>query len=94
MINLDEIAPRGHMGFYYNNGVRKRIVRALYDMKWTFYETGEPLPFEDIENYKKRKITDRINKDIITSYLLKIGLDINSADFYRTNRTFYTAMEK
>ncbi|MDR2232310.1 MAG: hypothetical protein LBE56_04200, partial [Tannerella sp.] len=36
--------------------------------KMEFVNGGKPLWFEDIEYYKKRKIWDRINKDILIEY--------------------------
>jgi hypothetical protein len=89
MIYLDPVDSKGKMGFYYYSDNKERIVRALYDNpKWTFFEKGEILPFENSEYYKKKKITDRMNNDIMKEYLLKLGVDINSPDFYKSKTSF------
>lgn len=59
----------------------QRVVYAMKDPRWIFYETGKPLPFEDVSLYKKRKITDRMNKPIIISYCGRLGIDVTAPDF-------------
>ena len=86
IIFLDSIEKKGKMGFYNYCNRKERVVRALYDnSKWTFFEKGEILSFEDIEHYKKRKITDRINNYIVKEYLLKLSINIDNADFYKSS---------
>lgn len=89
IVFLDSIESKGKMGFYYYYGGKERIVRALYDdTKWTFFEKGEMLSFESGEYYKKKKITDRMNNDIMKEYLLKLGININNEDFYKSTTPF------
>lgn len=52
-----------------------RSVLAYKDPKWTFYEVGKPEDFEDLNFYKKKCIKDRLNSEIILSYLSKYGID-------------------
>lgn len=62
-----------------------RLIHAFNDSdKWVFYEKGDILPFEDGINYKKRKISNRLNNFIIEDYLKKNGIDINQEDFWRS----------
>jgi hypothetical protein len=71
--------------FEYRNNYNNRIVQAMKDdSKWEFFESGSLLPFEDEINYKKRKIFDRLNNDIINDYLLKNGIDICEDDFWKS----------
>ena len=58
----------------------ERVVQALKEDRWTFYQKGTPLPFEDLSLYEKKRIKDRINFDIIKQYLNKIGIDYNKMD--------------
>lgn len=59
---------------------KERIILAYKEDRWVFYEVGDPLPFEDVELYKKRYIRDRLNNNIIYSYLLKNGIDFKRID--------------
>lgn len=67
--------------FYYMGPDKKeRVVYSLKEDRWTFYQEGDPLPFEDLSHYGKRRVKDRINFDIIKEYLLKIGIDFYKID--------------
>jgi len=68
------------------NGEIIRLVRAMVDTKWEFFEMGTLLDFEDPQNYKKRKIRDRVNSTIILDYLLKLGYDVRDDLFWKSNR--------
>ena len=69
----------------YQNGAVKRMVRAMQDPKWIFYNDGTVLPFENEDYYKKRRINDRLNKDIIIEYCRKLKLDITNDDFWKSS---------
>ena len=60
--------------FDYYDGKSKggRTVQVILDenSKWKFYEQGTPLCFEDLNKYKKKKVTDRFNIDSIIEYAL------------------------
>lgn len=51
--------------------------------KWTFEELGEPLPFEDREVYKARRIRDRFPVELLARYLTQLGLEPFDEQFYR-----------
>lgn len=58
-------------------GKERRFVRAFRDdTRWDFYEKGEPLPFENISNYKKRRIRDRFTPEMVFEYCLALGWNI------------------
>jgi hypothetical protein len=64
-----------------------RIVYSMTDSgKWVFYQEGEILGFEDISNYSKRKIKDRLNFSIIVDYCNKLGFDILNQEFWSSNK--------
>lgn len=65
--------------YIYPDG-KERIIYALKEDRWVFYEEGELLPFENPDYYKRRKIKDRINNDIIIEYLSKCGIDLFDID--------------
>jgi len=69
--------------------VIERIVYLIKEGKWTFYEQSTPLEVENTGNYLKRKKVERINNEIILSYLKKAGYDLLNESFYRTSKTAY-----
>lgn len=61
----------------------ERVVYALKDgSKWEFYAKGPEQFFEDTGNYLKKRKTERLNKQIILDYLLKLGIDISDENFW------------
>ena len=64
----------------------ERVVYTHVESKWEFYQTGPVQDYEDVENYKVRKIKDRLNNVIINKYLAKLGFKIWDEDFYKSNR--------
>jgi hypothetical protein len=67
-----------------SNGKLVRTVAATVDGKWQFTGWGEPLWFEDLGNYGKRRIKDRVNYHIIAGYLKKLGWEIDSDAFWQS----------
>jgi hypothetical protein len=60
---------------YIEDGLEKRVISNIKeDKKWTFYEKGAPLCFEDIENYKNKLKRNRLNQDIIIKYLHELNI--------------------
>ncbi len=41
-----------------------------------FFEKGDPMPFEQVENYKKRRIRDRLDREKLLMSLERAGLDL------------------
>ena len=58
----------------------QRLVYALREDRWVFCDLGEPLPFENLDYYKRRIIKQRINFDIIVEYLSKMGINLWDID--------------
>ncbi|GHT78554.1 hypothetical protein FACS189464_2220 [Bacteroidia bacterium] len=68
-------------------GYTREVQRILGDNnRMEFVNSGEPLWFENTEYYKKRKITDRINKNILMEYANKIGIDLGSNELFETTQ--------
>lgn len=66
--------------------IKERTVHAIKEDKWVFLAEGNPLAIEDIENYSKKKIKDRINNEIIIGYLKKAGYNLTDNNFFKSNR--------
>ncbi len=50
---------------------------------WAFDQTGPPLPFEKVENYKRRKITERFTCEDLRDYAGALGVRPFDEDFFR-----------
>jgi hypothetical protein len=61
-------------------------LRTLYAAndggRWVFGQSGEPFPFEQLEQYQARKVKDRFTFDMLKEYLLRLGLSPFQEDFY------------
>ena len=68
---------------------KERVVLALKEDRWTFFQQGEPLPFETMDYYNNRRIKDRMNFAIIKEYLLKMGIDFYKIDSLVNDCTTY-----
>lgn len=82
---FEDSYPNAVVGLY-ENGIRIRYVQSIYaENGWEFFAFGDVQQFENLLYYKKRKIKDRLNRNILVEYMLKNGLDVRSDDFWRTN---------
>lgn len=58
-------------------GVERRFIRAFRnDTKWDFYENGEPLPFEDLNQHRNRRVRSRLTPKMLKEYCLALGWNI------------------
>jgi hypothetical protein len=63
----------------WRHGARVRQVRALQEEDgWGFLNKGDPLPFEDVERYEKRRISTRLDRKLIERYSESVGYNIGS----------------
>jgi hypothetical protein len=62
------------------------LVRALGASndggRWVFDQSGEPFPFEKLEQYQARRVRDRFTFDMLKDYLRHLGLSSFEEDFY------------
>lgn len=49
---------------------------------WEFGATGEVQPFEQTENYRKRRTVDRFTPEMLQSYCAALGIDLFNEHFY------------
>jgi hypothetical protein len=61
-------------------------LRTIYAMndggRWVFGQSGEPFPFEKLEQYQARRVRDRFTFDMLKDYLRHLGLSPFEEDFY------------
>lgn len=75
----------------WEDGTPVRYVGALQDdPSWNFTARGEPRDFEELSNYKRRRVADRLSRDVLVEYLKKTGWDVASPEFWVSTRpAFY-----
>jgi len=49
---------------------------------WEFAAQGEIQPYEQTENYGRRKIVDRFTPEMLESYCAALGIELFNAEFY------------
>lgn len=60
-----------------------RQVRLEYAHgKWEFSEFGEPLPFENLEEYQAKKVKEKFSFKTFYHYLLELNLNPFSVEYY------------
>jgi hypothetical protein len=61
-------------------------VRSIYAAndggRWVFGHSGEPFPFEKLEQYQARRVRDRFTFEMLKDYLRHLGLAPFEEDFY------------
>lgn len=78
--------------YHYDKHSNQRVLQALRsDTRWEFYSDGPPLPFERLEYYRRRRVTERLNREIILEYLLALGWDIQDPRFWESERPAWYA---
>jgi hypothetical protein len=65
----------------HNNTVRA-LAAANDGGRWVFHQSGEPFPFEKLEQYEERKVRDRFTFEMLKDYLHHLGLSPFEEDFY------------
>jgi hypothetical protein len=50
--------------------------------RWVFDQSGEPFPFEQVEQYQARRVRDRFTFEMLKDYLRHLGLAPFEEDFY------------
>jgi len=66
------------------------VVRTLQvdcaDGRWTWHESGEPLPFEQRARYQKRRKRDRFDRPLLLEYLRAFGLNPDEPEAFGASR--------
>lgn len=56
---------------------------------WEFEQTGEPLPFEDVDQYRVRRVQSRFPPELLVKYCHAYGIDAFDPNFYGPNFRIY-----
>lgn len=83
--------------FAHRKGEFYRLIRSMKEIdKWEFFEKGNVMKYENINNYKKRRIVKRMNNNIILDYLMNVGISIEVEDFWLSAKAtkFWTNLKE
>ena len=53
---------------------------------WKFINNGAYFEFENDEYYKRQRISDRVNRDVVVEYLQALGFDLRDPAFWTSRR--------
>ena len=75
------------------DGRQRRVVQSLRDSnnRWEFYESGEPLPFEEVDAYKERLKRKRLSRERIIRYAEAMGFPIAENHFWDSDKKAFYA---
>ncbi len=75
---------RERVRFDYDDGDKvERSIACLKDgPRWVFETVGDPLPFEEPDHYRARRVRDRFPRDLLARYLRAIGIDAFNPEFF------------
>lgn len=54
----------------------RTVSATATDGRWEWFESGVPLPFEETENYAKRRKRDRLDRPMLLRYVEALGIPI------------------
>jgi len=62
-------------------GYRRSVAAANDGGRWTFDESGERYPFEQIERYGARRKRERFTREMLRDYLRHFGVELFADEF-------------
>ena len=60
----------------------RTISADAVDGRWTWYESGRPLPFEKAQRYQERRISARFDRELLVSYLAQLGIRVDDPTWF------------
>lgn len=68
-------------------GYRRSLAAINDGGRWTFEQSGEPFPFEQIAQYTQKRKRDRFTREMLGDYLREFGITAFADDFFRIDPT-------
>lgn len=59
----------------------RAISASATDGRWAWYESGEPLPFEQTSRYTERLKRNRFDRPMLLDYLSALGIPVDDSDY-------------
>jgi hypothetical protein len=69
---------------FHDSSPQTRIIRAMKDSKWEFYQAGVVQPFEQPDRYTNRLVRERFDPDMALAYCEGLGIEARSSRFWAT----------
>jgi hypothetical protein len=66
-------------------GYRRSIAAMKDGGRWTFEESGERFPFEQVGRYEERRKRDRFTREMLRDYSREFGIELFSDEFFRVD---------
>jgi hypothetical protein len=86
----DPVYPGCFFDFYADRrSTERRLLATTNERGWDFAEKGPVQPFENRAYYSRRLIKDRLNRQIITEYLDKLGYKVLNDAFWEPTGSHY-----
>lgn len=60
----------------------RTISAVAQDGRWTWNESGRPLPFEDTPRYLARRISSRFDRELLISYLAQLSIRVDDPTWF------------
>ncbi|GAA4301480.1 hypothetical protein [Klenkia terrae] len=54
--------------------LQRTLSATATDGRWAWHASGAPLPFEDLDRYRARRIQDRFDRPLLLRYLADLGI--------------------
>jgi hypothetical protein len=64
----------------------RTLTAQAEDGRWSWHESGSPLPFENSVRYKSRTIRRRFDRDLLVAYLAALGISVDDAEQFGAGR--------
>jgi hypothetical protein len=79
--------PGCFFDYYADHQRTSRRIMSSKDINgWEFVQEGTMQSFENSSYYKRRLLKNRLNREIVTEYMGKLGIDIVRNEFWETAR--------
>ncbi len=82
----NDLSDKGYIADfeYIDEGIYRRICVYEENDKYEYFESGQPLWFEDKINLLKKNKKNRLNKEVIKNYLERLKIDITNQETFKS----------
>lgn len=60
----------------------RTLAATCQDGRWSWYESGRPLPFEDVARYGARRIRERFDRGLLVAHLHELGIEVDDPTWF------------
>jgi hypothetical protein len=64
-------------------GYVRTLAAVATDGRWAWHESGRALPFEDASRTGARRVRDRLDRDLLVTYLAALGIRVDDRGWFR-----------